>query len=116
MHWSDGIGGLLLMLAAMLAIMVFALPVFEGQRTTWGWAFVLPLAIFGSGLILYGRYWHIPALSSRKHRRTSCRIPAMIVVSTELPPIPCTVVDISEGGARLLLSVNSSEIPANSNS
>ena len=113
MHWSDGIGGLLLMFAAMMAIIVFALPVFEGQRTFWHLALVLPLAAFGGGFILYGRYWDIPVLSSRKRPRTPCQIPAEIVISADLPAIRCTVVDISEGGAGLSLPVSStSGLPA----
>ena len=56
MRLTDGLGGLLLMLAAMMAIIVFALPVFEGQRAFWSLALILPLAAFGGGFILYGRY------------------------------------------------------------
>ena len=48
-----------------------------------------------------------PVLSSRKHPRTPCRLPAKIIVSAKLPPIPCTVIDISEGGAGLSLWVGS---------
>jgi hypothetical protein len=110
----DGLGGLALMLAAMIAIMVFALPVFEGRRAIWSWTVVLPLAVFGSALILYGRYWYVQALSNRKHQRTPCQIPARIVVSAELPSIQCIIVDISEGGARLSLTAPSSiDIPTN---
>jgi hypothetical protein len=114
MRLSDGLGGLALMLAAMIAIIVFALPVFEGRRAIWGWAAVLSLAAFGGAFILHGLYWYIQALSSRKHPRTPCQMPAGIIVSAERPPIPCTIVDISEGGARLSLPATSPfDIPAN---
>ena len=36
MRWTDLIGALLLMLAAMIAILVVALPFFEGQRAPSG--------------------------------------------------------------------------------
>jgi hypothetical protein len=48
-----------------------------------------------------------PVLSSRKHPRSPCKIPAMIFVSRELPPIKCTVIDISDGGAGISLWVGS---------
>ena len=46
-----------------------------------------------------------PAFNDRKHPRKSCQIPAKIFVSAELPPIQCTVVDISPAGAGLSLRV-----------
>ena len=49
----------------------------------------------------------MPVLSSRKHPRTACKIPATIIISPELPPIKCTVIDISPGGAGILLWVGS---------
>jgi hypothetical protein len=104
MHWSDGLGGLLLMLAAMIAIVVFALPVMSAQRAVWGWSAVFALAAAGGGLVLYGRYWYVAPLLNRKEPRTPCRIPAQIVVAAALPPIQCTVVDISKRGAGLSVS------------
>ena len=95
------------MLAAMMAIIVFALPFFEGQRAFWSLALILPLAAFGGGFIMYGRYWHIPVLSNRKYPRTPCEIPAEIIVSAKLPPIRCTIIDISEGGAGVSLGDSS---------
>jgi hypothetical protein len=113
MRWTDGLGGLLLMVAAMIAIIVFALPFLEGQRAFWSLAVVLPLAAFGGVFILYGRYWHVPVLSNRKYPRTPCQIPAEIVISAKLPPIRCTIIDISERGAGLSLAASStSGIPA----
>jgi hypothetical protein len=106
-RWSDIPGGLLLMLAAMIAIIVFKLPIFEGQRAFWFLATVLPLTAVGGGFILYGRYWDVPGLLNRKCPRTLCQIPAQIIISAKLPPILCTVIDISEGGAGLSLSVSS---------
>ena len=107
MRWTDGLGGLLLMLAAMMAIIVFALPFFEGQRAFWSLAMILPLAAFGGGFILYGRYWHIPVLSNRKYPRTPSEIRAEIIVSAKLPPIRCTIIDMSEGGAGVSLGDSS---------
>jgi PilZ domain len=52
---------------------------------------------------MYGRYWHIPVLSNRKYPRTPCEIPAEIIVSAKQPPIRCTIIDISEGGAGVSL-------------
>jgi hypothetical protein len=101
------------MLAAMVAIVVFVLPIFEGQRAFWYLAAVLPLAALGGGFILYGRYWDIPVLSRRKYPRTPCQIPAEIVTSAKPPHIRCTVIDISQGGASLSLGAGStSGIPA----
>ena len=51
MHWLDGLGGLLVMLAAMAAIVLFALPTFEGQCAFWYGALVLPFAAVGGGLV-----------------------------------------------------------------
>src|SRR5688500_18815411 len=48
-----------------------------------------------------------PVLSSRKHPRQSCRLPASIYVSPAARPIKCTVIDISAGGAGLSLWVGS---------
>ena len=95
------------MLAAMIAIIVFKLPIFEGQRAFWFLATVLPLTAVGGGFILYGRYWDVPGLLNRRCPRTLCQIPAQIIISAKLPPILCTVIDISEGGAGLSLSVGS---------
>ena len=101
------------MLAAMIAILVVALPFFEGQRAIWSLAVILPLAAFAGGFILFGRYWRIPVLSNRKNPRTPCEIPAEIAISAKLPPIRCTIIDISETGAGLSLGDSStSGIPA----
>ena len=48
-----------------------------------------------------------PVLSSRKHPRTLCQMPAEIIISSKVPPIKCMVIDISEGGAGLSLWVGS---------
>src|SRR5687768_3629991 len=112
-HWLDGLGGLLLMLAAMIAITLLALPIFAGQRPFWILAVALPLALLGCGFILYGRYWHISGLPARKYLRMPCQIAAAIVAA-ERSPIACTVIDISEGGAGLSLPIGStSGIPEN---
>ena len=55
MRWSDGLGGLFLMLAAMLAIVVFALPIFQGQRLFAAWAVVAPVAAIGGAIVWFGR-------------------------------------------------------------
>ena len=53
-----------------------------------------------------------PTLTGRKHPRTLCQKAAIIVVTPELPVIRCTVIDISETGAGLSLSIGSMfEIP-----
>ena len=48
-----------------------------------------------------------PVLSSRKHPRTPCQMPAEIIISSKVPAIKCMVMDISEGGAGLCLWVGS---------
>ena len=101
MRWSDVIGGLLAMLATMIAVIILALPIFEGRHTFSFLAMVLPLAVLGGGFVVGGRYWQLPVLSNRKSSRTACQLPAEIIVSTKQPHIRCTVVDISERGARL---------------
>ena len=95
------------MLAAMIAIAVAVLPMFAGQRVFWFVSAILPLAVFGGGFIWYGNYWQTPVLSKRKYPRQPCQIPAEIIISAQQPTIPCTVIDISEGGAGLSLSVSS---------
>jgi len=107
MRWSDVLGGLLVMAAAMIVVAVLALPAFDEQRVFWFWAVALPLAAIGGGFIWYGRYSQIPVLSSRKYPRTACEIPAEIILSANQPAIRCTVIDISEGGAGLSLAVSS---------
>ena len=107
MRWSDVLGGLLVMAAAMIVVAVLALPAFDEQRVFWLGSVALPLAAIGGGFIWYGRYWQIPVLSNRKHPRKTCEIPAEIIVAAGQPAIRCTVIDISEGGAGLSLAVSS---------
>jgi len=50
----------------------------------------------------------MPVLSGRKHPRTASKIPAEIITAPDLPPIKCTVIDMSPGGAGIVLWVGSS--------
>lgn len=40
-------------------------------------------------------------IAVRRHSRGPSQQPAMIIVASNLPPISCTVIDISEAGAGL---------------
>jgi hypothetical protein len=42
-----------------------------------------------------------PALTRRKYPRTSIQQAAKIIVATDLPPIMCTIIDISATGAGI---------------
>jgi PilZ domain-containing protein len=42
-----------------------------------------------------------PLIAVRRHARSSAQQPAMIIVASNLPPIGCTVINISEAGAGL---------------
>jgi hypothetical protein len=42
-----------------------------------------------------------PSLARRKYPRTSTQQAATIIIAVDLPPITCTVVDISASGAGL---------------
>jgi multidrug efflux pump subunit AcrB len=55
MRWSDGFGGMFLVFAAMLAIVVFLLPLFESQRALIAAVAILPAAVIGTVVIFYGR-------------------------------------------------------------
>jgi c-di-GMP-binding flagellar brake protein YcgR len=43
----------------------------------------------------------LPTLARRKYQRTSVQQAAMIIIASDLPPIRCTVIDISAAGAGL---------------
>ena len=42
-----------------------------------------------------------PLVAVRRHSRSPAQQPAMIIVASHLPPIRCTVINISEEGAGL---------------
>ncbi len=42
-----------------------------------------------------------PLIAVRRHSRSPAQQPAMIIVASNLPPIRCTVINISEEGAGL---------------
>ncbi len=42
-----------------------------------------------------------PLIAVRRHSRSPAQQPAMIIVASSLPPIKCTVINISEEGAGL---------------
>jgi succinate dehydrogenase hydrophobic anchor subunit len=53
LHWMLATGVMLVTLAIMICVMVFALPVFEGHRTELFWFVATPTAVIGGLLVLY---------------------------------------------------------------
>ena len=55
MRWTDGLSGILLMAAAMVAVVDIALPFMEGSRMFVFFALVCPLALLGGAIAFFGR-------------------------------------------------------------
>ena len=49
-------GWVLVLVAIMMCLGLFLLPVFEGQRTQGFWFVAAPTAVFGAMMILFRRY------------------------------------------------------------
>jgi hypothetical protein len=54
--WAYQFGVLLIVIAMMMAIVVFALPIFEERRASAFWTVILPLAASGGCMIAYQHY------------------------------------------------------------
>ena len=52
-HWMIAAGGLLVACAAMICVIVFSLPAFEGHRTAWFLFGAVPFAALGAFMILF---------------------------------------------------------------
>ena len=54
--WTFEVGVLLVVIAIMIAIPVFVLPIFEEHRGSAFWMVLLPLAALGGAMIAYQHY------------------------------------------------------------